>query len=208
MDWVELLRASRLLAAGQPSQEALRRAVSTAYYAMFHALANSNADLIAGPRTPANQSNWTAIYRSLRHYRAENPLHGWPHLFSPPVQNFAVVIAAMPRTSSRGCRLQPQRELYSAPGYYLDRPGGTGHYRLQRRIPAGTRHGGHRQPGRPTLNQSHSRHRNGGKPVVVPQPTAPSFRRQRVTPYHDTGPESPDAITHHPEPAEAFPRRC
>ena len=95
MDWVELLRASRLLAAGQPSQEALRRAVSTAYYAMFHALANSNADLIAGPRTPANQSNWTATYRSLRHFRAQNPLHGWPHLFSPPVQNFAVVISGM-----------------------------------------------------------------------------------------------------------------
>ena len=34
MDWVELIRAGRLLTAGQPSQEALRRAVSTAYYAM------------------------------------------------------------------------------------------------------------------------------------------------------------------------------
>ena len=92
MDWVELIRTSRLLAGGQPSQEALRRAVSTAYYAMFHALTASNADLIVGPRTPDNQSDWVATYRSLRHYRAENPLHGWPHLFSPPVQNFAVVI--------------------------------------------------------------------------------------------------------------------
>ena len=43
MDWIELIRVSRLLAAGQPSQEALRRAVSTAYYAMFHALTTSNA---------------------------------------------------------------------------------------------------------------------------------------------------------------------
>ena len=97
MDWVELLRASRLLATGQPSQEALRRAVSTAYYAMFHALANSNADLIAGARTPSNQANWTATYRSLRHYRAENPLHGWPHLFSQPLQDFAVVISSAKR---------------------------------------------------------------------------------------------------------------
>ena len=92
MDWVELIRASRLLAGGQPSQEALRRAVSTAYYAMFHALTASNADLIMGARRPANESDWVATYRSLRHYRAENPLHGWPHLFSPPVQNFAFVI--------------------------------------------------------------------------------------------------------------------
>ncbi len=95
MDWVDLIRASRLLASDQPFQEALRRAISTAYYAMFHALAASNADLIVGARTPANQSDWTRTYRSLRHFRAENPLHGWPHLFSPPVQNFAVVIAGI-----------------------------------------------------------------------------------------------------------------
>ena len=96
MDWVELIRASRLLAGGQPSQEALRRAVSTAYYAMFHALATSNADLIVGARTPVNQSDWIATYRSLQHYRAENPLHGWPHLFSPQVRNFATVIGDAP----------------------------------------------------------------------------------------------------------------
>ena len=33
MDWLELINASRLLAGGQPTQGALRRAVSTAYYA-------------------------------------------------------------------------------------------------------------------------------------------------------------------------------
>ena len=97
MDWVELIRASRLLASNQPSQEALRRAISTAYYAMFHALATSNADLIVGQKTPTNQGNWTSTYRSLRHFRAENPLYGWPHLFSPPVQNFAIIIAGMKR---------------------------------------------------------------------------------------------------------------
>ena len=95
MDWLELIRASRLLAGGQPSPEALRRAVSTAYYAMFHTLATSNADLLVGPRTPANESDWTTTYRSLRHYRAENPLHGWPHLFSPPVQHFAYIIGSI-----------------------------------------------------------------------------------------------------------------
>ena len=97
MDWIELIRASRILATGQPSQEALRRAVSTAYYAMFHALAASNADLIVGPRTPSNESEWIATYRSLRHYRAENPLHGWHHLFSQPIQDFAVVIGSTKR---------------------------------------------------------------------------------------------------------------
>ena len=93
MDWLALIRVSRQLAGGTPSQEALRRAVSTAYYAMFHALATSNADLIVGSRTPANQSDWTATYRSLRHYRAEDPLHGWPHLFGPQVRHFGIAIA-------------------------------------------------------------------------------------------------------------------
>ena len=32
----------------QPLQDSLRRAVSTAYYAMFHALASSNADCLVG----------------------------------------------------------------------------------------------------------------------------------------------------------------
>ncbi len=97
MDWIELIRASRLLADGQPSQEALRRVVSTAYYAMFHALTTSNADLIVGPRTLASESDWIATYRSLRHYRAENPLHGWPHLFSLQMRNFAFAIGSIKR---------------------------------------------------------------------------------------------------------------
>ena len=73
MDWLELINVSRFLAGGQPTQEALRRAVSTAYYAMFHALATSNADLIVDRRTPANESRWIATYRSLRHFRAASP---------------------------------------------------------------------------------------------------------------------------------------
>ena len=92
MDWQNLIAASRSLATGQPNQEALRRAVSTAYYAMFHALATSIADCIHGPRTTANQTDWTRTYRTLRHRRAQDPLHGWPNLFSQPVQDFANVI--------------------------------------------------------------------------------------------------------------------
>ena len=64
---------------------------------MFHALASSNADVIVGSRARSNQSDWTAVYRSLRHFRAENPLYGWPHLFSQPIQNFAVIIAGIKR---------------------------------------------------------------------------------------------------------------
>ena len=97
MDPTELIAASRLLASGQPTQEALRRAVSTAYYAMFHTLSASNADLIEGPRTQANQATWTATYRSLRHTRAGSMVQRWPHLFTPAIRNFAVIIDSMKR---------------------------------------------------------------------------------------------------------------
>ena len=97
MDPIELIMISRMLTSGQPTQEALRRAVSAAYYAMFHALAESNANLIVGARTAANHERWTDTYRSLRHVRVENMLHGWPHLFSPPIRNFAGLIANMKR---------------------------------------------------------------------------------------------------------------
>lgn len=114
---VELIRASHLLASGQPSQEALHRAVSTAYYAMFHALATSNADLIAWPKTQANQSDWTTTYRSSRHFRAESPLYGWPHLIGQPFQYFAVVIPGIKRQRENA---DYNPNLCSEPSHYLD----------------------------------------------------------------------------------------
>ena len=52
-----------------PTQARLRRAVSTAYYAMFHCLAASAADLFIGTeRNPA----WHRTYRALEHGRARS----------------------------------------------------------------------------------------------------------------------------------------
>ena len=49
------------------TQARLRRAISTAYYAMFHCLAMSAADLFIGTvRSPA----WHRTYRALEHGRA------------------------------------------------------------------------------------------------------------------------------------------
>ena len=56
MNPTELIAVSLLLASGQPTQEAQRRAVSNANYAAFYALATSSADLVEGPRTPTNQT--------------------------------------------------------------------------------------------------------------------------------------------------------
>ena len=55
----------------QPSQADMRRAISTAYYAVFHTLAASNAQLIAGqPRSNMSSYAWDRVYRRLDHGRA------------------------------------------------------------------------------------------------------------------------------------------
>ena len=53
VDWHDLIDTGRALLvpvppATQPTPGAIRRAVSTAYYAMFHALVGSNADTLVG----------------------------------------------------------------------------------------------------------------------------------------------------------------
>ncbi len=69
---LDLIEAARVLAESgidRPTQASLRRAVSTAYYAMFHCLAATAADLFVGQqRTPA----WHRIYRALEHGRVRN----------------------------------------------------------------------------------------------------------------------------------------
>ena len=68
----DLIEAAHVLTEsgpGRPTQARLRRAVSTAYYAMFHCLAAAAADLFIGrQRTPA----WHRVYRALDHGRARN----------------------------------------------------------------------------------------------------------------------------------------
>ncbi len=73
---------------GNPSQARLRRAVSTAYYAMFHCLAATAADLLIGPaRSPA----WHRVYRALEHGRARGACRQGQAMreFPAEVRNFA-----------------------------------------------------------------------------------------------------------------------
>ncbi len=57
-----------LSARGRPRQSNLRRAVSTAYYALFHCLANCCADmLVGGPGSNRSSSAWNQAYRGLQH---------------------------------------------------------------------------------------------------------------------------------------------
>ena len=73
-----------------PSQADMRRAISTAYYALFHTLAASNAELIAGqPQSSISSYAWERVYRRLDHGRAQNNLRAALNLLSQSGANFA-----------------------------------------------------------------------------------------------------------------------
>ena len=76
-DWIEIAIELALGAArggvGRPRQAELRRAVSSAYYALFHTLSRSNADTLVGAtRAARNRAAWRQTYRALDHGYARN----------------------------------------------------------------------------------------------------------------------------------------
>lgn len=60
--------AKRLATTRRPSQSEIRRSISSAYYAVFHALARTCANSLVG-RTPSQRPNkaWVEVYRGLNH---------------------------------------------------------------------------------------------------------------------------------------------
>lgn len=83
-------KLSPLAANPPPSQADMRRAISTAYYALFHTLAASNAELIVGqPQSNISSYAWERVYRRLDHGRARNNLRAALNLLSQTGENFA-----------------------------------------------------------------------------------------------------------------------
>ena len=77
MQALDFIATARLLAGqpsrGRPLETNLRRAVSTAYYALFHCLAECCADMIVGgPGSNRNRTAWLRVYRALQHGTARN----------------------------------------------------------------------------------------------------------------------------------------
>ena len=57
----------------EQAQSHLKRAVSTAYYAMFHAICASSAELLSGVGTdPATSAAWLQAYRGPEHTHVRN----------------------------------------------------------------------------------------------------------------------------------------
>ena len=83
MNYEQLIEIAEMLAAapqygetrGRPQQMRLRKANSHAYYALFYALANSNADTLIGSTPAARASEeWTATHRALNHGTAKTQM--------------------------------------------------------------------------------------------------------------------------------------
>ena len=95
VDWRNLIQAGRDLLNPQPAghiatDEHIRRAISNAYYALFHALAENNAStLISSPSNALNASAWSRVYRGLDHGTAHRELQRHRHELSVPARSFA-----------------------------------------------------------------------------------------------------------------------
>ena len=100
----ELIRTARRLiespGRGQPRQSDLKRAVSTAYYALFHALCLICANGFIGTK-PADRSNpaWRQTYRSVAHGLAKSRCtkSDTIRLFPSQIRNFADEFVKMQR---------------------------------------------------------------------------------------------------------------
>ena len=105
MNWEHSIEAARMLAgsnasvpaSGRPRQAMLRRAVSTAYYAMFHALCQSNADALVGPSPSGPDAElWLDTYRTLEHRAAKNRLASYiSSRQDPAIRDFARTFGSM-----------------------------------------------------------------------------------------------------------------
>ena len=83
---------------GAPNRSHLRRAVSTAYYALFHCLARSCADtLIGGSGAVRKTDAWILTYRALNHGSAKQRCRDEKSLaqFPPGIRAFAETFAQM-----------------------------------------------------------------------------------------------------------------
>ena len=101
IDWRNLIHAGRDLLDAQPggnlpTDEHVRRAISNAYYALFHALAASNASALIGSTSDATAiAAWSRVYRGLDHATARRELERHRQEFSAPAQRFASTFGVM-----------------------------------------------------------------------------------------------------------------
>lgn len=78
--------AKRLIPASakRPTQASLRRAISTSYYAVFHALAKMAADSLVGVvKAKRSDKAWVEVYRGLTHGHCKTACEGAKNIRFP-----------------------------------------------------------------------------------------------------------------------------
>jgi hypothetical protein len=101
---------------GKPRQSNLRRATSTAYYALFHTLAKSCGDLmVGGDGAVKSDAAWRQVYRALEHAFAKNACKN-PVItqFPKEIQDFANMFVQMQEKRHRADYDPDERLLKSA----------------------------------------------------------------------------------------------
>ena len=95
-DLIETARGLTELSPRRPSQANLRRALSTAYYAVFHCLAATVADTLMGK---SRNDAWYQTYRALEHGSARMACQNMQAMqgFPPEIRNFAKAFIALQR---------------------------------------------------------------------------------------------------------------
>lgn len=78
----------------RPRRADLCRAVSTTYYALFHCLAHTCADRLAGPAgAVGNRPMWRRVYRAPEHRQARARCQDVPSSFPDEVRQFGRMFA-------------------------------------------------------------------------------------------------------------------
>ena len=101
-DLIETARGLTELSPRRPTQANLRRAVSTAYYAVFHGLAGAAADLLIGKKSRGRPA-WHQVYRALEHTSARSACRNMRVMrgFPLEIQGFADTFVALQKARQR-----------------------------------------------------------------------------------------------------------
>ena len=103
---------------GGPSREAVHRAISTAYYAVFHAINTVNADVQHGvPTNAATARGWTSTYRRMRHNFATQSLGQLLFHLSQNARSLANYFTNL-KTARETADYDPNRALTSGDANY------------------------------------------------------------------------------------------
>ena len=96
-DLIETARGLTAISPRRPSQANLRRALSTAYYAVFHSLAATVADALMGK---GRGDAWHQTYRALEHGSARRACQNMQAMreFPTEVRDFAETFAKLQRS--------------------------------------------------------------------------------------------------------------